>query len=53
MGLNNIHLEFKVDGTAASQRNSMAYTRDRWGEKIVFYYLTPAVNGSMVGCMEE
>lgn len=30
MGLNDIHLEFKVHGTAASQGNSMAYARDRW-----------------------
>lgn len=33
VGLNNIHLEFKVSGTAASQRNSMAYTGDRWEKK--------------------
>lgn len=33
MGLKNVHLELKVYGTAASQRNNMAYTRDRSGEK--------------------
>lgn len=29
MGLNNVHLKLKVNGTAASQRNSMKNTRDR------------------------
>lgn len=44
MGLNNIHLKLKVNGTAASQRNSMANTRDRWKKKemrLFFYDLTP------------
>lgn len=33
MGLNNIHLKLKVNGTAAPQRNSMANTTDRWEKK--------------------
>lgn len=29
MGLNNIHLELKINGAAASQRNSAVHTGDR------------------------
>lgn len=44
MGLNNVHLKFKINGAAASQRNSMAHTRDRGkqeDEVYFFYDLTP------------
>lgn len=57
MGLNNVHLKLKVNGAAASQRNSMANTRDRRGKKrdesIFFMIRHQRVNGSMAGCMEE
>lgn len=40
MGLNNMHLKLKANGTATSQRNSMANTSDkeRKTEMILFFY---------------
>lgn len=39
MGLNDVHLELKVDGAAASQRNSMANARDRWVKEVRLFPL--------------
>lgn len=38
MGLNNVHLKLKVNGAAASQRNSMANTKRQVEKEMRFFY---------------